>query len=47
MRMSGSRPLIYVLRPKVPFQFLLGQPRIEKLPHAEISDHEQRKNANG
>jgi hypothetical protein len=47
MRMSGSRPLIYILRTKVPFQFLLWLLRIEKQTHAKVSDNEQRENANG
>ena len=38
------RPLIYILRPKVPFQFLLGLLGIEKPARAKVSSHEQQTN---
>jgi hypothetical protein len=39
-----SGPLVYILRPNVPFQFLLWLLRIEKPTRAKVSDHEQQTN---
>jgi hypothetical protein len=41
---AESGPLVYILRSKVPFQFLLWLLRIEKPTRAKVSSHEQQTN---